>query len=55
MDKLVITYINQLLELQETRLRCINLGFSPSRDIKVELDLIKQSKEFMKGVKHGRL
>lgn len=48
MEKLVITYINKILELQETRLKCINLGLNPTEHIKVELDLIKEAKELLK-------
>ena len=36
-------YYIETLELQQTRLKCINLGFNPSKDVKVELDLIDLS------------
>lgn len=40
-------YILGLLRLQKTRLECINLGFNPSEDIKVELDLIEEAQNLI--------
>lgn len=41
MEEIVKDYIVKLLELQETKLKCINLGYSPDKVIKAELSLIK--------------
>ena len=46
--KIVRKYILALLDLQETRLKCINLGFNKSEKIKAELDLIEEAKKFIK-------
>lgn len=46
--KIVRKYILALLDLQETRLKCINLGFNKSEEIKAELDLIEEAKKFIK-------
>lgn len=43
MDNILKTYITKLLELQETRLKCINLGYNPSESVKIELELIKMA------------
>lgn len=43
--KIVRKYILALLDLQETRLKCINLGFNKSEEIKAELDLIEEAKK----------
>lgn len=43
MSEIIKEYIIKTLELQKTRLKCINLGFNPSKDVKVELDLIDLS------------
>lgn len=48
MKNILKQYILKLLELQETKLKCINLGLSPTEDIKVELDMIKQAKQLIK-------
>lgn len=47
MKDIIKRYILKTLELQETRLNCVNLGFSPSTDIKIELDMIRQAKELI--------
>lgn len=46
--KIVRKYILALLDLQETRLKCINLGFNKSEEIKAELYLIEEAKKFIK-------
>lgn len=43
MNDIIKQYIIKTLELQQTRLKCINLGFNPSKNVKVELDLIDLS------------
>lgn len=47
MEEIIKEYILGLLELQKTKLECINLGFSRDKQIKVELDMIKQAKELV--------
>lgn len=47
-EEIIQTYILQLLELQETKLNCINLGFDNSRDTRIEKEIIKDSKEYLK-------
>lgn len=47
-EAIIKLYILKLLELQETRLNCINLGFSKDREIKGELELVGKAIEFMK-------
>lgn len=46
--QIVKEYILALLDLQKTRLECINLGFNKSETIKAELDLIEEAKKFIK-------
>ena len=46
--KIVRKYILAILDLQETRLKCINLGFNKSEEIKAELYLIEEAKKFIK-------
>ncbi len=43
MNEIIKEYIIKTLELQKTRLKCINLGFNPSKNVKVELNLIDLS------------
>lgn len=45
LDGLVKQYVLQSLELNATRLRCINLGWTSNKDIGAELSLIKMAKE----------
>ena len=44
-EEITKKYIVNLLELQETKLESVNLGFYQSPSIKMELDLIKRAKE----------
>ncbi len=48
MEKLIKRYVMQLLELQETKLKCINLGFNSDKNTKVELSLIEEAKKRVK-------
>lgn len=48
LEEITRKYIINLLELQETRLESINLGFDQNELIKVELNLIKKAKELLK-------
>ena len=47
LEEITKKYIMKLLELQETKLKCINLGLNQSETIKVELSLIKKAKELV--------
>ena len=47
MKSLLIKYIKQLLEFQETKLKCINLGYTSSNDIRLEIEIIKECKELI--------
>lgn len=48
MEKQIKKYILVLLEYQKTRLECINLGFSPSNQTKIELKMIEEAKKLVK-------
>ena len=48
MEKQIKKYILVLLEYQETRLECINLGFSKSDETKIELKMIEEAKKLVK-------
>lgn len=48
MEKQIKEYILVLLEYQKTRLECINLGFSPSDETKIELKMIEKAKKLVK-------
>lgn len=46
-ENIIKEYILGLLRLQKTKLKCINLGFNPSKIIKVELDLIEEAQNLI--------
>lgn len=48
MEKQIKEYILVLLEYQKTRLECINLGFNPSNQTKIELKMIEEAKRLVK-------
>lgn len=47
MEEIIKTYIINLLELRETKLKCINLGVNQSRETRVELEMIKKAKKLV--------
>lgn len=47
-EEIIKQYIIEILELHETRLKCINLGSCEDREIKIELEMIKESKKLIK-------
>lgn len=53
MEDLVFEYMEGLLRLQKTRLKCINLGYTAdkSRTIRCEIDLIEKSLDMLKNLK----
>lgn len=53
MEDLIFEYMEGLLELQKTKLKCINLGYTAnkSREIKCEIDLIEKSLDMLKNLK----
>lgn len=50
MDQIIKDYILSLLELEETKLKCINFGIFVAKNEKgeVELNMIKAAKEIVK-------
>lgn len=48
MERIIQRYIMSLLEWQETKLKCINLGWTNSKEIKIEIELIEQCKKYLK-------
>ena len=60
MNDIIKQYIIKTLELQQTRLKCINLGFNPSKDVKRNtnppfITLTFQSTKFAITTKEGRV
>lgn len=47
MENLIKDYILGLLRWQETKLKCINLGWTSNKEIKAELELIKKAKKIV--------
>ena len=47
-DKLAKEYIIKLLEYQEVKLKCVNLGYTRDKDIKIELEIIEYCIDYMK-------
>lgn len=47
MEEIIKQYILKTLELQETKIKCINLGFKQSEENKIELEMIKKAKELI--------
>lgn len=47
MEEIIKQYILKTLELQETRINCINLGVKKSSENKIELEMIKKAKELV--------
>lgn len=50
MKKYYKKYILQLLEWQETKLKCINIGWKTSEEIKTEIKLIEECKKYFKEI-----
>ncbi len=47
-EEIILNYILKVLEYDETILKCVNLGFSPTERTKIELEMLKESKEYIK-------
>ena len=47
-DELAKKYIIKLLEYQEVKLKCLNLGYTRDKDIKIELEIIEYCIDYMK-------
>lgn len=47
-NKLAKKYIIKLLEYQEVKLKCVNLGYTRDKDIKIELEIIEYCIDYMR-------